>query len=204
MELMDYEKAGALLKKYGIRSIESKYVKSVQEAISFSGGKPIVLKVISGKALHKSKNKLVALNLSSPKEIESNYKELSANAKKFKPYKVLAQKMVKNGLEIIIGCNTDAQFGKMILIGLGGIYVETFKDFSLRLCPITKKDAQSMLEQLKSKSIIAPNEETSKRIEELLLKVSRMFENSKATELDLNPVIIHDNTYDAVDLRIIK
>ncbi len=204
MELMDYEKAHALLKKYNIRSIESKYVKTAEDAISFSDGKPIVLKAISAKALHKSKNRLVALDLSSTKEIAANFNQITRNARKFKPYKLLAQKMVRNGVEIIIGCKTDQQFGKMMLIGLGGIYVETFKDFSLRLCPITKHDAESMLEQLKSRSIIAPNPETSKRIEDLLLKVSRMFENSNITELDLNPVIIHDNTYDAVDLRIIK
>lgn len=112
--------------------------------------------------------------------------------------------MVKNGIEIIIGGKTDQQFGKMILIGLGGIYVETFKDFALRLCPITEHDAESMLNQLKSRKVLAPDEKSSKMIKELLLKVSRMFENSDLTELDLNPVLLHDNTYDAVDLRLIK
>jgi succinyl-CoA synthetase beta subunit len=204
MELMDYAKAHALLDKYKIRSVESKYVKSAKEAVAFSKGKPIVLKAISQKALHKSKNKLVAVDLSSPKEIEVAFKEISSNAKQFKPYEILAQKMIKNGLEIIIGGSVDPQFGKMVLIGLGGIYVETFKDFALRLCPITKHDAASMLEQLKSRSIIAPNAEATNNIIDLLLKVSKMFEENNMNELDLNPVILHDNTYDAVDLRIIK
>lgn len=204
MELMDYAKAHALLTRYKIRSVESRYVESAKEAVAFSGKKPIVLKVISQNALHKSKNKLVALDLSDPKDITSNYNELKKRAERFRPYKILAQRMVKGGLEIIVGGKTDEQFGKMILIGLGGIYVETFKDFALRLCPITKHDAESMLQQLKSKPILAPNREAESRITELLLKVSEMFVNNEMNELDLNPVILHDNTYDAVDLRIIK
>jgi succinyl-CoA synthetase beta subunit len=204
MELMEYEAAHKLLEKYKIKSIESKYVKSAREAISFSKGNPIVLKAISQKALHKSKSKLVELNLGTGKEIENAYKGLEKRAAQYKPYKIIAQKMVKNGLEIIIGGKTDDQFGKMVLLGLGGIYVETFKDFALRLCPISDSDAQSMILQMKSRSIIAPDPAAEKRIRELLLKVSKMFTENEMAELDLNPIMLHDNTYDAVDLRIIK
>jgi succinyl-CoA synthetase beta subunit len=204
MELIEYEKAQLLLKKYRIKNVESKYIKTSKQAIEFSKGNPIVLKVISDKALHKSKNKLVALNLITPKEIESNYKMLESNARKFKPYKILAQRMVKGGIEIIMGGKTDQQFGKMILIGLGGIYVETFKDFALRLCPITKYDAESMLMQLKSRKILAPDDKSSKMLVDLLMNVSNMFLNNNISELDLNPIILHDGTYDAVDLRLIK
>lgn len=204
MELMEYGKAHALLKKYKIRSVESRYVSSYKDAISFSKGKPIAMKVLSQKALHKSRNKLVALDLSNPSEIKTNYNALLKRAKKFRPYRILAQRMVKGGIEIIIGGKTDPQFGKMVLIGLGGIYVETFKDFALRLCPLTRYDAKSMLNQLKSKSVIAPSERMADELVDLLLKVSKMFYSNQITELDLNPLILHDNTYDAVDLRIIK
>jgi len=204
MELMDYEKAHSLLEKYGIKSVESKYVSSAKEAAAFSKGDPIVLKVLSQKALHKSKNKLVALNLASSKEIESSFKSLEKKAKQFKPYKIIAQKMVKGNVEIIIGGKTDQQFGKMVLIGLGGIYVETFKDFALRLCPITRYDAESMVQQLKSRNVVAPNQEAQKKLVDLLLKVSNMFISNNISELDLNPIIVHDNTYDAVDIRLIK
>lgn len=204
MELTDYMKAHALLKRYNIRNVESKYVATAADAISFSKGEPIVLKVLSQKALHKTKNKLVELNLSTSKEITNSFNQLSKRAMQFKPYKIIAQKMVPKGVEIIIGGSIDPQFGKMVLIGLGGIYVETFKDFALRLCPITKYDAQSMLQQLKSRSIVAPDEKTANQIKELLLKVSQLFLASEISELDLNPVIIHDGTYDAVDLRLIK
>ena len=204
MELLDYTRAHSLLAKYGIRSVKSEYVKSAKDAVTFSGGKPIVLKAMTDKALHKTKSGLIALNLSSEKEITDAFAALSKRAERFKPYRVLAQRMAENGLEIIIGGKTDQQFGKMILVGLGGIYVETFKDVATRVCPITKHDAESMLRQLKSAKIIAPDQKSKDMITDLILKTSRLFYDSKLTELDLNPIILHDGTYDAVDLRLIQ
>ena len=202
--LFDYDKAQRLLNKYKIRSIESGYVSSAESAIEFAKGKPIVLKVLTNKALHKTKSGLIALNLYTDSEINAAFRALSRKAANFKPYKILAQRMVRSGIEVIVGGNTDPQFGKMILLGLGGIYVETFKDFSLRVCPIKRYDAQSMIEQLRSKEVIAPDQKSLRMLEELLLKTSRMFSESRMKELDLNPVILHDGTYDAVDLRMLE
>ncbi len=202
--LLEYEKAQRLLSRYKIKSVDSGYVKSAEEAIKFAKGKPIVLKAISQKALHKSKSGLIKLNLYTDKQIAEAFKDLSRRAAKFKPYKVLAQKMVTGSVEIIIGGKVDQQFGKMVLLGLGGIYVETFKDFALRACPITKYDALSMINQLKSKKVIAPDAQSQERVAALLLKASKMFEENKMEELDLNPIILHDNTYDAVDLRVLQ
>jgi len=204
MALMEYFGAERLLKRSGIRSVESRYVKDAPAAIKFAAGGSIVLKAISGKALHKSKSGLVAAGLGSDGEITAAFKGLERKAKKYRPYKILAQRMVKGGIEIIIGGNEDAQFGKMVLLGLGGIYVEAFRDFALRVCPITMNDAISMVRQLKSRKVIAPNPRGEKMIAELLLKVSRMYGKSNAKELDLNPVILHDGTYDVVDIRMIK
>jgi succinyl-CoA synthetase beta subunit len=202
--LIEYEKAQAMLARAGIKTVESSYVSSAEASIKFAGGGPIVLKAISQKALHKSHSGLVRLNLWTPEQVRSAYADLAKTAEKFKPYRILAQKMIHGSVEVIIGGKTDAQFGKMLLLGLGGVYVETFKDVALRACPIQKYDAQSMLSQLKSKPIIAPDKASEELIVSLLLKVSKMFESSKATELDLNPIILHDGTYHAVDLRIIE
>ena len=204
VELLDYMQAHRLLDKYKIRSAKSAYVKNSEEAIKFARGKPLVLKVISNKAIHKSRNGLIALNLNTEGGIKSAYDLLAKRAKKFRPYKVLAQHMVKNGLEVIIGGSVDQQFGKLILLGLGGIYVETFKDFAMRVCPISGYDATSMLHQLKSSKIIAPDAHMEKMIEELLHKASKMFSENSMQELDLNPIIIYDNQYAAVDIRIIR
>ena len=204
-KLLEYMKAYSMLRRHGIRALDAKYVSSAADAIDFSSGKPIVLKAISEKALHKSKNGLVKLNLSTERDIRSAYADLESRARNLKPYKILAQRMVTNGLEIIVGGNTDPQFGKMVLLGLGGIYVETFKDFALRVCPITRNDAESMISQLRSRAIVAPDPATEKMIADLLLDVSNMLTKEQGiSELDLNPVILHDGTYDAVDLRVIE
>lgn len=204
MTLLDYMEAYQLLDKYGIKSVESRYVKDADDAVDFSRNKRIVLKVMSQKAVHKSRSGLVALDLGTEKDIREAYSLLANRARSFSPYKILAQHMVNKGIEMIIGGNTDQQFGKLVLIGLGGIYVETFKDVAARVCPINRYDAKSMLMQLKSHDIIAPNQRTENMIIELLLKTSKMFLTTNISELDLNPVIVYDNGYEAVDIRMVK
>jgi hypothetical protein len=204
MALVEYFEAEKLLKRSGIRSVESAYVRNAGAAVAFAGGQGIVLKAVSRLALHKSKSGLVMAGLRTPEDITKAYNLLEKRAAPYKPYRILAQKMVKGGVEIIIGGNEDAQFGKMILLGLGGIYVEAFRDFALRVCPISMDDAVSMVRQLRSKKVIAPDAADERMIAELLLKASRMYRNSNVKELDLNPVILHDGTYDAVDIRMIR
>ena len=199
--LLEYEKARALLDRYGIRSIESRYLESGKEAAKFAGNGAIAMKAISQKALHKTKSGLVMLNISGDKA-EKAFGELSKKAKEYAPYRILGQRMAPSGLEIIVGGRTDEQFGKLILIGLGGIYVEVFRDFALRVCPISRHDAESMIEQLKSKSVIAKDAAGERMLADLLLKVSKMLSENDIAELDLNPIILHDKGYDAVDLRI--
>lgn len=201
--LLEYFEGRKLLNKYGIKSIDSQYVKSAEDAEKFSRGEGIVLKLISDKALHKSKAGLVKLNLKGS-EIKRAYGELVKKGVKFRPYKIIAQRMSKGGIEIIIGGRTDPQFGKLILIGLGGIYVEVFKDFALRICPITQQDANDMINQLKSREIVTFKGKDTKMIIKLLIDVSNLLQKSpKIAELDLNPVIIRENGYDVVDIRIL-
>ncbi|MCL4403403.1 MAG: acetate--CoA ligase family protein [Candidatus Marsarchaeota archaeon] len=200
---LEYMKAEELLNMYGIRVVPAKYVKSAEEALRFSEGEAIVLKAIPSKPAHKSKNGMVAVDLKTQDEIRNGFNKVRKAAHKFAPYKILAQKMIK-GTEIIIGGKQDSQFGKLVLIGLGGVNVEVFRDFSLRLCPITTYDAESMIMQLKSRSIIAGNDKQFRMLKELLLKTSKLMSDNDISELDLNPVILHDDTYHAVDLRIIE
>jgi succinyl-CoA synthetase beta subunit len=203
--LMEYEQAKSLLEKYGIKSIESKYIEDIEELKDFikkTNGK-VALKAISQNALHKSKAGLVELNVTID-DAEKRYNELLKKAKKYAPFKILAQKMAEPGIEIIIGGREDQQFGKLILLGLGGVFVEAFRDFSLRVCPITKYDAEQMINELKSKNVITYNGKAENMIIKLLLNVSKMLEENEIKELDLNPIIVRENGYDAVDLRIIE
>ena len=199
--LMDYVEAYNLLKKNGINAAEARYVKTYEEAVDFADGKAIVIKGISAKALHKTKSGLVELDVSD-NDAEERFRALSKKAEKYKPYRILGQRMAPKGIEVIVGGRLDDQFGKLILIGLGGIYVEVFKDFALRVCPITRYDAESMIEQLKSKNVVAADTASGKMLVDLLMRVSRMLSENDIKELDLNPIILHDKGYDAVDLRV--
>lgn len=205
--LMDYVEAYNLLKKNGINAAEARYVKTYEEAVDFADGKAIVIKGISAKALHKTKSGLVATNLLEEKDIKEAFISIQKRAEQYKPYRILAQRMVPynpNNIEIIIGSSTDQQFGKLLLLGLGGIYVEAFRDFAIRLCPITRHDAEAMLDDLKSSKIIAKTDKDRKTIVDLLLKSAVLAEDKKIKEFDLNPIIFYDGKYTAVDLRILK
>ncbi len=207
MGLLEYSKAKSILDKYKIKSIKGEYVTSAEEAARFAKSDPIVLKVLSGKALHKSKSGLVTLGLSGESEITAAFNALQSKALKLNlaPYNIIAQKMAPSGIEVIIGGRTDPQFGKLLLIGLGGIYVEAFRDFALRVCPITRRDAEEMLAQLKSAEVITQHGTSTDMICDLLLKTSSLLIKEKnISELDLNPVIIHHSGYDIVDIRVLE
>ncbi len=200
---MEYFKAKKILDSYNIKSIESSYVTTADEALRFCGNNKIVLKAISENAIHKSKAGLVMLDLNK-ETVSGAFKELVKKAEKVKPYKIIAQKMSEKGIEIILGGRVDQQFGRLILIGLGGIYVEVFKDFALRICPITKYDASQMLEQLRSLNIIGYNGQAITMLETLLLSISKLLlEHPEIKELDLNPAIIRKDSYEIVDIRMI-
>lgn len=203
--LWDYFKAKGLLDKYGIKSIESRYVESKDDAVYFAEGKPIALKLISEKQLHKSKAGLVKLGLADEKSIAKAYQELMSKGKNTRPYKIIAQKMAGGGVEAIIGGREDPQFGKLVLVGLGGIYVEAFKDFALRVCPIRELEAIDMLDQLISRDVLTYKGESRKMLSKLLVSVSRLLnENPEINELDLNPVILRKDGYDIVDIRVLQ
>lgn len=204
MQLLEYMKAAKLLEKYEIKSVRSAYVETAQQAADFAGNEAIVLKVISDRALHKSKAGLVKLDLAGEQKIKSAFSELKEKGRKVVPYKIIAQQMATGGIEIIVGGREDEQFGKLILIGLGGIYVETFKDFALRVCPITRYDAEEMVEQLKSKKVITYDGEAREMLVGMLLRVSKLMSENDIKELDLNPVIVRKNGYDVVDIRVLE
>lgn len=203
--LLEYFKAKSLLDKYGIRSVESRYVASDSDAVRFAKGGAIVLKVLSEKELHKSKAGLVKLDLEEPAEIRKAYKELESKAKRLGKYRIIAQRMAPKGIEAIFGGREDQQFGKLVLIGLGGVYVEAFKDFALRVCPITRYDAAEMIDQLKSRNVITYNGRSTAMVAKLLMDVSRLLnENPGIKELDLNPVILGESGYEVVDIRVLE
>ena len=209
----DFSRQGIakLLKRYGVRVVEESVAKSPKEAERFAGkiGYPVVLKVVSREILHKTDQGCVKVSIMDAHELRAAYAHIMKNAGKAKVEGMLVQKMVKHGIELIVGGRKDGQFGPIILFGLGGIFVEILKDVSIRVCPIRKEEAEEMIGEIKGSPLLHGARGTehvdTAKIAQLLVNVSRLlYENQEICELDLNPIIAYSDGYLAVDVRVIR
>jgi acetyltransferase len=175
-------------------------------------GFPVAVKISSPDILHKSDVGGVRLNIDSPEAMEKAYEDIMSSVRSAEPQAqlgdVLVSKMAPPGLEVIVGMNRDPQFGPVILFGLGGIMVEIFQDVSLRLLPLTKDEALSMIQEIKGYGLIAGHrgqpQVDENAIADCLLAVARMAENNpEIIEIDLNPVVAYPDGILVVDARII-
>ncbi|MFC2045262.1 acetate--CoA ligase family protein [Chloroflexota bacterium] len=203
-----------LLGQAGVSVTDTRLATSKEEAVSISKelGFPIVLKILSPDIIHKSDAGGVKLGLGSENEVGKAYDEMMAAIKKNSPTAkitgVSVQKMASSGVEIIIGMSKDAQFGPVLMFGLGGILVEVLKDVAFRIVPLTKRDAAEMINEIKGYPLLqgyrGQDPVDVSKLEEMLLKVSDFVEkNPEVKELDLNPVFAYKDGAIAVDARVI-
>ncbi|MFA6036087.1 MAG: acetate--CoA ligase family protein [Candidatus Micrarchaeia archaeon] len=208
MPSLDFESSAAMLKRYGIRFPDYEIAKSPADAsrIAKKLGYPVALKLISKEIVHKTDVGGVKLNIPDEKQLAAAYSEIAAAVPKAKLDGILVQKMAPAGVELLVGGKQDVQFGPVLAFGLGGIFVEIFKDVSLRICPIEKSDALELIREIKGYPILAGARNT-KPVDEgalvdLLVSMSKLMMENKVTELDLNPVMAYNKGYLAVDVRI--
>jgi acetyl-CoA synthetase (ADP-forming) len=204
---MKYTDAVALVKKYEIEFAEGSIVKNVDEALRVAKY-PVALKVMSDEILHKSDRGCVKLNIKDEESLRRAYPELLSNAGGARVDGILVQRMAKPGLELIVGGRRDEQFGPVILFGLGGVFVEVFKDVSLRVCPIDKSDALEMIKEMRAYQLLTGaggrKPVDIEAIANLLQKASKLlYENEQISEMDINPVIAYEDGYCAVDVRVL-
>ncbi|MBN1170005.1 acetate--CoA ligase family protein [Candidatus Micrarchaeota archaeon] len=196
-----------LLEKNGFRLIPYKTAKNEKQALKAADdlGYPVAMKIISKEIEHKTDVGGVKTGIKSPEVLKIAYAEMMENAKGFEVDGVLIQKMARKGVELIIGGKKDPQFGHMVVLGIGGIYVEIFKDVSARICPVEGMDVEEMISELKSHPIIdgARGERplSKKAIQELVLKTCKFMIKKDIKEMDLNPVICDHSGCDIVDVR---
>jgi len=176
-------------------------------------GFPVALKISSPDILHKSDVGGVKLDLNSAEAIEKAYDALLSAVKRVNPEAqvdgVLVSKMASPGLEVIVGMNRDPQFGPVILFGLGGIMVEIFRDVSLRLPPLTKEDALTMIREIKGYRLISGYRGRpaldEQKLADCLLTIARISEDHpEVVEIDLNPVFVYPDGILVADVRIIE
>jgi len=203
-----------LIKEAGIPVVEAKLAQTKTEAISLSKkmGFPVVLKIVSPDVIHKSDSGGVELGLASVAQVGKAYSKILSAIKKHYPKAkiqgVSVQKMARPGVEVIIGMTKDAQFGPVLMFGLGGILVEVLKDVAFRIVPLTKRDAHEMIKDIKGYPVLEGYRGQEPAdvafLEDLILKVSDFVDkNPEIKELDLNPVFAYKNRAVAVDARVI-
>jgi acyl-CoA synthetase (NDP forming) len=203
-----------LLKAAHIPVVETRLATSKAEAVELAAklGFPVVMKIVSPDVVHKSDAGGVKLSIENATQAGKAYSEILSNIKKHYPKAkiigVSVQKMAKQGIEVIIGMTKDAQFGPVIMFGLGGILVEVLKDVSFRIVPMTKRDASEMITEIKGFPILkgyrGHDPADVPFLEDLIIKVSDFVEkNPEIKELDLNPVFAYKTGAMAVDARII-
>lgn len=206
------ESSKEILSEYGIKVPKYALVTNSAEAAPKSReiGFPLVAKIVSSDILHKTDVGGVKVGLGSEDEVKKAFDDMFYRLKeKFDVKGVLLEKMVPEGVELIIGLQNDFQFGPSIMVGLGGIYTELFKDVSFRVLPVTKGDALKMLESLRGKDILK-GFRGSKPIDldmlsEAIVNIGTLGLDmaGKYESIDFNPVVVYPDSYYVVDAKII-
>jgi acetyltransferase len=201
-----------LLEKYGFTLLPYGVVKNEKEALALADKLryPVVVKIVSSQVSHKTEVGGVKTNIKNAAGLKVAIADMSTTMKehnlKFEGF--LVQKMARKGIELIIGGKKDPQFGQMIILGLGGIYVEVFRDISARLCPINERDVEEMVDELKSHPLLEGVRGQKgidiNSLKKIMLKASNFIIKEDLKELDLNPVIFDDKGCDLVDVRFRK
>ena len=201
------------LKKYKIPVASFSITKNARQAMKIAKkiGYPVALKLVSKDVIHKTDVGGIKLDVKSDEELLSSFEQILLDVKKKNKKAtiegILVQKMIPKGQELIIGGKHDQQFGKVIVFGLGGVFTEVFDDVSMRVTPISERDAMEMIEEIKGYKILSGyrgNKCDIKSLTDILLKTSKLLSDNKSIkELDMNPVIASSKGAIAVDARII-
>jgi acetate---CoA ligase (ADP-forming) len=198
-----------VLKAYGIPVADYQVVyrkEDLKKAMSQIEG-PVALKIISPKISHKSDVGGVILNIHDLSEAEAAYEKIQ-RLTDGDSSGILVQKMVSQGKEVILGAKRDPSFGPVVLFGLGGIYVEVFKETSLRVAPINRSEAEEMISELKTSSILKgvrgePPLDVEALVENLLRLSQLMMDFPEIEGMDINPIKVLEKGAIAVDARIV-
>lgn len=195
--------SSSLLSSCGVRMVASvlldKPDRAAFEAASRQLGFPVAMKVLSDDILHKTDVGCVVLNVTDVDGMQAAYDTIMANAAKNAPgarvQGVLAEQMLPKGFEVLLGVSTDPQFGHVIMAGLGGVLVELLHAVSLRVLPITRQDAEDMIDETplaKACQGLRGQQYRREEIVEALMCLSLLVEeHPEITEVDINPLMLY-------------
>ena len=163
-------------------------------------GFPVVAKVDSADILHKSDAGAVQIGIKDEKALRCAFDRLMSNSKEYCPQAnirgLLVEKMVEDALEMIIGLKWSDKFGPMIMVGMGGVFVELLKDVSLRMAPVNREEAKEMVSTLQTSRLLfgfrGKPERDIDALFDVIAKVSEIGARlgPKLVELDINPMFV--------------
>ncbi len=190
-----------VLQTYRLTLPEEKLATSKEKAVRFAKdiGFPVVMKVMSKDVVHKFDAKGVILNINSNQEAEQAYDRIHKNVQKKHPGAkidgILVEQMIPEGQEVILGVKRDPSFGPVIMFGLGGIYVEIFKDVSFRVAPLDKETAQEMINDTRAATLLKGARGLSARdmnaLQDAIIRLGQLaMDCPQIKELDINPLIV--------------
>jgi succinyl-CoA synthetase beta subunit len=189
---------------------ESRRVRSPDEALVAAEqvGYPVVVKLNGPQIAHKTERGLVRLALADADAVREASAELLAAARPDDgDVDLLVAHMVAGTRELIAGLHTDPQFGRCVMVGVGGVLTEAVADVTFRLAPIDAEDAADMLDELRSQALFGPfrGEPAVDRaaLANVLLALSRLAESEpNVVSVDLNPLVVEHGTAIAVDALV--
>lgn len=201
-----------LLECYGIKVAPFGIAQNVEEALDIADriGYPVVLKVVSPDIIHKSDIGAVKLNVNR-EMLETEFFEMLSRVERLLPNAriegVMVQKMVSGGREVIIGMKKDPSFGNVLMFGLGGIYVEIFKDVSFKIAPLSREDAYDMIRRVKSypllRGVRGERGVDIDAIAETILRFSQIGMDYPILEMEINPLKVFESGCVAIDFRML-
>ena len=207
--------ARQLLKEGGLAVPEHRLMRTAGDAADvagFFGSTPLAVKVVSKDVLHKSDAGGVRLNIAGAAALAEAFADIQRSVISHHPGAridgMLVAPMASAGTEIIVGVTQDAQYGPVIMFGLGGIFVEVIRDVVFRALPIGARDAHEMIAGLRYGQMFdgarGAQPVDRQMLADLLLKVSDFAAaHPEISEIDLNPVIARAREYSIVDARMI-
>ena len=212
-EFLGYEESRKVLADIGIPFNKTMLVTSINELEQACKeiGFPVVLKIVSPDISHKTEIGGVKIGIQTLKEAKAAYNGMIQAAKKHFPDAKIDGVMVEeqiSGSELFVGVTKDPQFGHLIAFGMGGIFVEVYKDVSFRLIPIEVSDAKQMIHEIRGRKIFEgyrgrPKVDETELID-VLLKVSKFItEYPMVREMDINPLMVTHSGIKAIDARVI-
>ena len=195
------QEAMAIITAYGVPVIDKRLITDEEGAVAAAAelGFPVAMKVVSGEVSHKSDFGGVQLNLNNEESVRLAYQDMMTSIRAKAPDATiegaLIQPMVRGGRDLIVGARLDTSFGHVVLVGMGGIFVEVLRDTAMRVAPFERDTAQSMIQDLKVYPILqgvrGQRPMDTVVLLDIILAITRMVVDfPEIVELDLNPVRI--------------